>query len=147
MFLWSFQPRIQYEFWSEIAILVAIRVFIKFLSCLPQQLGSPSQASRRPCRAQGHRCLEASKRQTAKVLGNSINFWVADGSQHSRERHPQDVESENSKFCQGIFDLPKGIHPRCGINICVFAVFEFLFQLPTTPEWVYRGRRFCFFCP
>ena len=55
-----------------------------------------------------------------------------DRSRHSSEKQPQEVHSQNSSYCPiWVWEFLSSWRqlPRCWF-LCVFAVFEFLFQLP-----------------
>ena len=69
-----------------------------------------------------------------------------DGSRHSSDQHPKDVNSENLKYCP-IFVrdlLSSQRHIPEVWNFCVFTVFEFLSHLPRNSR-ASRGRKFQFF--
>ena len=69
-----------------------------------------------------------------------------DGSRHSSDQHPKDVNSENSNYCP-IF-VRDFLSSRRKIpevwKCCVFTVFEFLSHLPRNSR-ASRGRKFQLF--
>ena len=71
-----------------------------------------------------------------------------DGSRHSSDQHPKDVNSENLTYCLEFVSRnvcpPEGQVPRSGISV-FFAVFEFLSHLPRNSR-ASRGRKFRSFC-
>ena len=69
-----------------------------------------------------------------------------DGSRHSSDQHPKDVNSENSNYCPIFvreFLSSRRQTPEVW-NFCVFTVFEFLSHLPGNSR-ASRGRKFQFF--
>ena len=81
------------------------------------------------------------------IVGPSGTLSGPDGSRHSSDQHPKDVNSENSNYCPVFvweFLSSRRQTPEVWKNFCVFTVFECLPHLPRNSR-ASRGRKFRFF--
>ena len=92
----------------------------------------------------GPRNLTLNTHDRSRFLGNRLSG--PDGSRHSSDRHPKDVNSKIRiivQFLSGNVCPPEGKLPRCGISVFL-QLFEFLSHLPRNSRSS-RGRKFRFF--
>ena len=106
--------------------------------------GSQKGSRRRPKAPE--RVPQKSSKTNLKQEDSTQNLSGPDGSRHSNDQHPKDVNSKNSKSCPVFvreFLSSRRQTPEVW-NFCVFTVFEFLSQLPRNSR-ASRGWKFQFF--